>query len=99
MLRAMSTVRRVLDLDPDTDARLAALAAEKGQDAAAVVADAVELLDSIIDIAGPDIEEDRRRLREFERTGVAVPLDEVKAWVESWDTSNELPRPVPRKMR
>ncbi len=99
MLHAMSTVRRVLDLDPDTDARLAALAAEKGQDAAAVVADAVELLDSIVDIAGPDIEEDRRRLREFERTGVGVPLDEVKAWVESWDTPSELPRPVPRKIR
>ena len=95
----MSTVRRTFDLDPDIDARINALAAEKGQDAAAVVADAVFLLDSIVDVEGPDIEEDLRRLREFERTGEAVPLEDVKAWVESWGTSNELPRPPPRKMR
>ena len=62
----MATVRRTFDLDPDTDARLHALAAEKGRDAAAVVSDAVALLDSVMDIEGPDIEEDLRRLREFE---------------------------------
>jgi predicted transcriptional regulator len=37
-------VRRTFDLDPETDARLNALAAEKGKDAAAVVADAVVFL-------------------------------------------------------
>jgi predicted transcriptional regulator len=95
----MATVRRTLDLDPETDARLNALAAEKGQDAAAVVADAVVLLDSVISIEGPDIEEDLRRLREFERTGEAVPWEDVKAWVESWGSSSELPRPHPRKVR
>ncbi|HUE12132.1 MAG TPA: hypothetical protein VMQ54_14370 [Steroidobacteraceae bacterium] len=95
----MSTVRRTLDLDPDTDARLNALAAEKGQDAATVVADAVILLDSIVDIDGPDVEEDVRRFREFERTGMAVPSEDFDAWVESWGTSNELPRPQPRKVR
>jgi len=95
----MATVRCTFDLDPDTDARLNALAAEKGQDAAAVVADAVVLLDSVINIEGPDIEEDLRRLREFERTGEAVPWEDVKAWVESWGTPNELPRPQPRKVR
>jgi len=36
----MATVRRTFDLDPETDARLNALVAEKGKDAAAVVADA-----------------------------------------------------------
>ena len=95
----MATVRRTLDLDPDTDARLNALAAEKGKDAAAVVADAVVLLDSIVDIEGPDIEEDLRRWREFERTGEAVPSQDVKAWVGSWGTANKLPPPAPRKVR
>ena len=95
----MATVRRIFDLDPATDARLNALAAERSQDAAAVVADAVILLDSLIDIEGPGVDEDLRRLREFERTGEAVPLDEVKAWVESWGTPGELPRPEPRKVR
>jgi predicted transcriptional regulator len=45
----------------------------------------------------PDIAEDRRRYEEFKRTGLAVPFDEVKAWVASWGTANELPRPTPRK--
>jgi hypothetical protein len=47
---------------------------------------------------GPDIGEDCRRYEEFQRTGLAVPLDEVKAWVASWGTADELPRPKPRKM-
>jgi predicted transcriptional regulator len=46
----------------------------------------------------PDISEDRRRLDEFERTRLAIPLDEVKAWVTSWGTAEELPRPQPRKI-
>jgi predicted transcriptional regulator len=45
----------------------------------------------------PDVAEDRRRYEEFKRTGLAVPFDEVKDWVASWGTANELPRPTPRK--
>ena len=95
----MSTVRHTFELDADTNERLLVLAAERGQDAASVVADAIALLASTVDIEEADIAEDLRRLREFERTGEAVPLDEVKAWVESWGTGNELPRPRPRKLR
>lgn len=93
------TVRRTFDLDQETDARIDALAAEKGKDASAVLADALALLDSIVDVEGPDIEEDLRRFAEFERTGEAVPWEDVKAWVESWGTAHELPRPQPRKVR
>jgi predicted transcriptional regulator len=95
----MSTVRHTLELDVDTNERLLFLAAERGQDAARVVADAIALLASTVDIEELDVAEDLRRLREFERTGEAVPFDEVKAWVESWGTGNELPRPRPRKLR
>src|SRR5690349_18746891 len=42
--------------------------------------------------------EDRRRLAEFERTREGVPWDEVKAWMMSWGTPNELPAPKPRKL-
>jgi len=91
-------IRRTLDIDPATDARLRELAAERGQDEAAVLAEAVALLDSVIDITGPDIEEDRRRLREFERTRMGIPLHEVKAWVESWGTASELPPPKARRI-
>jgi predicted transcriptional regulator len=89
----MNIIRRTLDIDVGTDARLRELAAERGQDVTAVLAEAVALLDSVVDIGNPDIAEDRRRLGEFNRTREAIPLHQVKAWVESWGTGNELPRP------
>jgi len=94
----MNIVRRTLDIDTATDERLRALAAERGQDVSAVLAEAVALLDSVVDIGNPDIEEDRRRLREFERSRLGVPLHEVKAWVESWNTGGELPPPKARRI-
>lgn len=94
----MNVVRRTVELDSDTNARLNEMAAERGQDVASVLAEAVALLDSVVDIGGPDIEEDRRRLREFERTREVVPLSEVKAWVESWGTDKELPVPRPKRI-
>lgn len=94
----MNIIRRTLDIDADTDARLREMADERGQDVAAVLAEAVALLDSVIDIAGPDIGEDRRRLDAFKQARAAVPLDEVKNWVASWGSANELPRPAPRKI-
>ena len=44
------------------------------------------------------LEEDARRLIEFERTRMGVPWDEVKTWMESWGTRSELPTPKPRKL-
>jgi len=44
------------------------------------------------------LEEDARRLAEFERTRMGVPWGEVKAWMESWGKPNELPRPKLRKL-
>jgi predicted transcriptional regulator len=89
----MNIVRRTLEIDADTDARLRALASERGQDVAAVIAEAVALLDSVVDIGNPDIAEDRRRLEQFKHTREAVPLHEVKTWIESWGGKNELPAP------
>jgi hypothetical protein len=91
----MNIVRRTLDID--TDARLREMADERGQDVAAVLAEAVALLDSVVDIAGPDIGEDPRRLDAFKKTRAAVPLDDVKNWVASWASANEVPRPAPRE--
>ena len=31
------------------------------------------------------------------RAGETIPAEDVEAWVESWDTPNELPKPVPRR--
>jgi predicted transcriptional regulator len=94
----MNLINRTLEIDADTDARLREMAKERGQDVAAVLAEAVALLDSVVDITGPDIAEDRRRYDEFKRTRLAVPLDDVKAWVASWGSTDELPRPQPRKV-
>jgi predicted transcriptional regulator len=30
--------------------------------------------------------------------GLAVPGDEVDAWIDSWGTENELPTPTPRPL-
>ena len=94
----MNIIRRTLDIDTATDARLTELAAERGQDVAAVLAEAVALLDSVVDIGNPDIGEDRRRLENFKRAQAAVPLHQVKAWVDSWGSDNELPRPEPQRI-
>jgi predicted transcriptional regulator len=94
----MNVVRRTLEIDSLTDVRLRELAAERGQDVSAVLAEAVALLDSVVDIGNPDIAEDRRRLNEFRRTHEAIPLHQVKAWVESWGTADELPRPQAQRI-
>lgn len=94
----MNIIRRTMDIDADTDARLREMADERGQDVAAVLAEAVALLDSVVDIAGPDIAEDRRRLDDFRKNRAAVPLNEVKDWVASWGSANELPRPAVRRI-
>uniref|UniRef100_Q07MU3 Antitoxin n=1 Tax=Rhodopseudomonas palustris (strain BisA53) TaxID=316055 RepID=Q07MU3_RHOP5 len=94
----MNTIRRTFDLDTSIDARLRALAAERGQDEAAVLAQALALLDSVVEIDAPDIAEDRQRLERFNRSREAVPLHEVKAWVESWGCDHELPAPSPRRL-
>ncbi len=46
-----------------------------------------------------DVTEDLAALADFEKTGMGVPWDEVRAWMKSWGTANELPRPAPRKIR
>lgn len=94
----MNKVSRTVEIDTETDTRLREMAAERGQDVAAVLAEAVALLDSVVDIVGPDPAEDRRRFDNFKQSRAAVPLSEVKAWVASWGAANELPRPQPRKI-
>jgi predicted transcriptional regulator len=94
----MNLVRRTLEIDSDTDARLRELAAERGKDIATVLAEAVALLDSVVDIGNPEIAEDQRRLQRFRETREAVPLHEIKNWVESWGTDQEQPRPKPQRI-
>jgi predicted transcriptional regulator len=91
----MTKTRVTLDLDSEDDTRLQQLAERRGQEKSRVISDALALLDTQEE---PDIEEDVRRLEAFDRDQLGVPLEEVKAWVRSWGTANELPPPVPRKV-
>jgi hypothetical protein len=95
----MNIIRRTLEIDAGTDARLTEMAARRGQDVAAVLAEAVALLDSVMEPAAPDIAEDRRRLDEFLLGHGAVPFADAKAWVASWDTSEERTRPRTAALR
>jgi hypothetical protein len=54
----MNIIRRTLEIDAGTDARLTEIGAKRGQDVASVLAEAVALLDSVIELAGADIAED-----------------------------------------
>ena len=91
----MTKTRITLDLDSEDDVCLRMLAEQRGQEESRVVADALALLDAA---EKPDIEEDIHRLDAFDRDQLGVPLDEMKAWVQSWGTANELPPPVPREV-
>lgn len=42
--------------------------------------------------------EDARRYAEFKRTRKAIPWEEVRSWMQSWGTAEELPKPKPRKL-
>jgi len=94
----MNIIRRTLEIDTGTDARLIEMAARRGQDIATVLAEAVALLDSVVEPEVSDIAEDRRRLDEYLHSREAVPLSDAKAWVANWDSPEELPRPSPHKI-
>ncbi len=89
----MSPHRVAIELDEGLAARLEAVAAKEQTTAEAFAADAVAR-------AVADVEtwaEDEAAYAEYERTGEALPLAAVEAWVRSWGTKNELPPPEPCK--
>lgn len=98
----------------EVDARTAELLEARASARGLSVADFVADLASNDDLLPPALEalraagegpwapdvlaEDRRRLAEFQRTRECVPWDDVKAWMVSWGTPEELPAPKPRKL-
>jgi hypothetical protein len=106
----MNIKLRKIEIDVETAALLEARAAALGMSVPALVAELagneVMLPPDLAELRargeGPwspeAMEEDERRLVEFERTRMAVPWDEVKAWMESWGKPDELPVPKPRRV-
>jgi len=101
---------RNIEVDNETADLLEARAAARGMSVSELLADIAcnnevlpaDLADMRSKGEGPwspeALEEDARRLAEFERTRLGVPWEEVKTWMESWGTPNELPSPKPRKL-
>ena len=94
----MNVKLRQIEVDEETAALLEGRAGARGMTVSEFLADAVGWLDAVVVMDEPDVEEDIRRLEEFERTGYAIPGDGIKALIDSWGTANELPRPQPRKV-
>jgi len=106
----MNVKVRKIEVDKETADLLEARAAALGMSVPALVAELAgnetmlppDLAELRAKGEGPwspeAMEDDARRLAEFERTRVGVPWDEVKTWIESWGKPNELPRPKPRKL-
>ena len=106
----MNVKLRTIEVDAHTADVLEARAAARGLSVADLIADLAWATESL----PPDLQamcdngegpwspealaEDARRFEEFQRKREAVPWDEVKAWMQSWGTPNELPMPKPRKL-
>ena len=106
----MNTRIRTIEVDERTAEVLEARAVARGLSVAELIADlawAVETLPPDLQAQydngegpwSPEVlAEDARRLAEFERTRQGIPWEEVKAWMQSWGTPDELPPPKPRKL-
>src|SRR5258708_5064403 len=106
----MNVKPRKIVVDAKTVEALEARAAARGLSVSEFLAELVSTADaSVADLesmraAGqgpwsPEImAEDARRLADFERSREGVPWNEIKAWMASWGTPDELPPPKPRKL-
>jgi len=104
----MNTKRRTVEIDSDTADLLMARAEARQMSVAELIADLAnneaalpaELAAMRARGEGPwspeVLEEDARRLAEFDATRRGVPWAEARAWLESWGTESELPPPVSR---
>jgi len=106
----MNVKTRIIEVEAKAADVLEAMAAARGLSLSELISDLAfmqEVLPS--DIArlqqlgdGPwsaeALARDGERLAEFQRTRAGVPWDEVKAWMQSWGTPQELPPPKSRKL-
>lgn len=106
----MNVKFRQIEVDAKTAAALEAKAAERGVSVPELVADLVGMASDAPAYfetlrakgQGPwspaVLAEDARRLADYQETGEGVPWEEVRAWMQSWGTANELPPPKTRKL-
>jgi predicted transcriptional regulator len=78
-------------LDPTIKARLEKAAQREGRSSGSVVQRALEQYLDAEDMFRKEMERVDKALDE----GAFVSWGKVEAWIESWDTENELPEPEP----
>ena len=106
----MNVKLRSIEIEAETADLLEARAKARGMSVAEFLADIAcneealpaDLARMRVDGEGPwspeALADDSRRLAEFERTRTGVPWRDIRAWMESWGTPNELPMPKPRRL-
>ncbi len=106
----MTTRLRQIEIDAETAEALEAQARARGMTVSELLAELAGISDAVpadleaLRAAGrgpwsPQVlAEDARRLADYQRTGEGVPWAEVRAWMRSWGTENELTPPKARKL-
>jgi predicted transcriptional regulator len=89
----MSRTRLVIELDESLAAGLEAAAKRSQTSVEGFAAKAVARAVADIELWA----EEEAGYAEYERTGEAIPLAAMEAWVKSWGTADELPPPAPCK--
>lgn len=87
----MSTVKRAIELNADTDAELMKAASTSGLTPSAFVQSALEQLL----VNGDDLSEELRRWEAYERDGKSVAAEDADAWIDSLGTKAPLQKPQP----
>lgn len=87
---AMMTVR----LSPEVKDKLDALARDTNRSKSYLASEAIE---SYVSLNAWQVAHIKAALEEDEAGDPGVPHEEVAAWMNSWGTDHELPRPEPKK--
>ena len=90
---AKSTVITI-PLEPEVSEKLESLAREMKRSKAHLASEAIA---AFVDCNIRQMEEINRGLEEAKSGVPGVSHAEVENWVRSWDSEDELPRPVPKK--
>ena len=106
----MNVELRSIEVDAETAELPEARAKARGMSVAELLADIAgnqealpgELAQMRAGAEGPwspqALEDDARRLAEFERTRRGVPWSEMRSWMQGWGTADERPMPKPRRL-
>lgn len=87
----MMTIKRTIEISADVDAALARVAEAGAQSPSQIIESAlISFLNESAETA-----DDARRWESYLKTRKSIPIEALQVWVDSWDTDNERPAPLP----